>query len=55
MLAIGIIFESAYTASIEIDHDDKTYIVEQLTYHMGDMPDQILLIKNDLVIEHWNC
>ena len=52
ILAIGIMFEDAYTWSIGVSTTDPETVAKQLTNDI--CPDQILLVQNDLVIAHYN-
>ena len=50
-LAIG--FADDYTWSLGVESLDPELIASALTIHGHQIPDQILLIQNDLVIRHW--
>lgn len=55
MLAIGIYYEQGFTASVGVLAHDAVVVAGLLSLHNNNgLPDEILLVHNDEVVEHWN-
>ena len=52
-VAIGVAFLDMATTTETFNTDDKKTIVKKMTEKMGDDVDEIYLLKDNKVIQHW--